>query len=246
MAKTNSRRDQIDEILESLWKMKEEGEQTRETLFSYPEVKPDVALLEEMEKEGLVSLNEKNVSLTEKGEEKAREIVRRHRLAERLFYELFELPDKSIETTACSFEHILDPSVTESVCTFLGHPRTCPHGKKIPPGECCERFETEVRPITLPLTKLQPGEAGRVVFIASRSRGRLERLAGLGIVPGVVVKVEQMSPSPVVQVRGGEIAIDKAVARRIFVKRGEPHHPGRHPFKRGWRFPWALIRRFHK
>ncbi|HMC30259.1 MAG TPA: iron dependent repressor, metal binding and dimerization domain protein, partial [Candidatus Angelobacter sp.] len=26
---------------------------------------------------------------------------------------------------------------TDRICTFLGHPRTCPHGSPIPAGPCC-------------------------------------------------------------------------------------------------------------
>ena len=44
---------------------------------------------------------------------------------------------QELEATACEFEHVLSPAVEESVCTFLGHPPVCPHGKPIPPG-----FET--------------------------------------------------------------------------------------------------------
>jgi len=246
MVKTNSRRNQIDEILESLWKMKEEGEHSKEALLKYPQVKEEEGRLEEMEKENLIALDGKDVSLTPKGEAIAREIVRRHRLAERLFYELFELADKSIETTACSFEHILDASVTESVCTFLGHPRTCPHGKRIPPGECCRRFETEVRPLTLPLTRLKSQEVGQVVFIASQSRGRLERLAGLGIVPGAMVKVRQTDPSPVVRVGEAELALDQEVAKRIFVRRGHLPPRGKRPFRRGLGLRQRLRRGFRQ
>lgn len=246
MAKTNSRQNQIDEILESLWKMKEEEEHTKEVLFRFPQVKEAEGLLYEMEKENLLAIDGENVSLTPEGEDIAREIVRRHRLAERLFYELFELADKSIETTACSFEHILDPSVTENVCTFLGHPRTCPHGKRIPPGECCRRFETEVKPLTLPLTKLRVGEVGQVVFIASKSRGRLERLAGLGIVPGAMVKVQQTDPLPVVHVGEAELALDREVAKRIFVRRGLPPPQRKHPLRRGWGLRQRLRRGFRR
>jgi DtxR family Mn-dependent transcriptional regulator len=31
----------------------------------------------------------------------------------------------------------LSPEATDKICTFLGHPRTCPHGAPIPPGPCC-------------------------------------------------------------------------------------------------------------
>lgn len=78
------------------------------------------------------------VELTERGRQRAADIIRRHRLAERLFTDSLALESESeIEQQACKFEHILSPEATEKICTFLGHPRTCPHGAPIPPGRCC-------------------------------------------------------------------------------------------------------------
>jgi putative ABC transport system ATP-binding protein len=79
------------------------------------------------------------VKLTERGRRKAASIIRRHRLAERLFTDSLAMDSESeIEQQACKFEHILSPEATDKICAFLGHPRTCPHGAPIPPGPCCE------------------------------------------------------------------------------------------------------------
>ena len=43
-----------------------------------------------------------------------------------------------VEQTACLMEHVIDPTVANSICAFLGHPRRCPHGRPIPTGDCCE------------------------------------------------------------------------------------------------------------
>jgi Mn-dependent DtxR family transcriptional regulator len=76
--------------------------------------------------------------LTPHGRERASSIIRRHRLAERLFTDSLAMDSESeIEQQACKFEHILSPEATDKICTFLGHPRTCPHGAPIPPGVCC-------------------------------------------------------------------------------------------------------------
>ena len=78
------------------------------------------------------------VELTPRGRERAGNIIRRHRLAERLFTDSLAMDSESeIEQQACKFEHILSPEATDKICTFLGHPRTCPHGAPIPPGPCC-------------------------------------------------------------------------------------------------------------
>jgi Mn-dependent DtxR family transcriptional regulator len=78
------------------------------------------------------------VELTSRGRKRAADIIRRHRLAERLFTDSLALDSETeIEQQACKFEHILSPEATDKICTFLGHPRTCPHGALIPRGDCC-------------------------------------------------------------------------------------------------------------
>ena len=80
------------------------------------------------------------VELTPRGRERSGSIIRRHRLAERLFTDSLAMDSETeIEQQACKFEHILSPEATDKICTFLGHPRTCPHGAPIPPGPCCGR-----------------------------------------------------------------------------------------------------------
>jgi putative ABC transport system ATP-binding protein len=78
------------------------------------------------------------VELTPKGRQRAADIIRRHRLAERLFTDSLAMDSETeIEQQACKFEHILSPEATDKICTFLGHPKTCPHGAPIPEGKCC-------------------------------------------------------------------------------------------------------------
>jgi putative ABC transport system ATP-binding protein len=78
------------------------------------------------------------VDFTSRGELRAANIIRRHRLAERLFMETLHIENEAeVEQQACKFEHILSFEATDKICTFLGHPKTCPHGSPIPPGCCC-------------------------------------------------------------------------------------------------------------
>ncbi len=84
------------------------------------------------------------VEFTERGRKRAADVIRRHRLAEVLFTESFGMLDESeVEEQACKFEHVLSPEATEKICSFLGHPKTCPHGAPIPPGDCCTRPAAE-------------------------------------------------------------------------------------------------------
>ena len=87
---------------------------------------------------GLVEHGKEVVDFTDRGRQRATDVIRRHRLAERLFTQTFHVKDEhEVEEQACKFEHILSPEATDSICTFLGHPETCPHGSPIPKGDCC-------------------------------------------------------------------------------------------------------------
>ena len=79
-----------------------------------------------------------DVRLTEAGAHRARDVIRRHRLAERLFTDTFAIEDAEAHQQACRFEHIITPELDQRICSFLGHPKTCPHGNPIPPGPCCD------------------------------------------------------------------------------------------------------------
>src|SRR5690348_3257572 len=84
------------------------------------------------------------IEFTDRGRKRAADVIRRHRLAERLFTESLGMQnEEEIEEQACKFEHILSPEATEKICSFLGHPKTCPHGAPIPAGECCTRPAAE-------------------------------------------------------------------------------------------------------
>ncbi|MEJ2719646.1 MAG: metal-dependent transcriptional regulator [bacterium] len=159
-----------------------------------------------------------HIELTEEGFRHATTIIRCNRLAERLLVDVLQVRDDLVESSACRLEHILSEEIAESICTLLGHPRTCPHGNPIPPGACCRRAKTDVQPIVKPLSALRPGEEGTVAYISSRFHVRLTRLASLGLMPGQVVVVKQVRPSFVVAYGETELAIEKDVADEIYLR----------------------------
>jgi len=170
---------------------------------------------------GLVRLEGPRVTLTDEGERRARLVVRRHRLTERLFKDLLDVSEGTMESQACEFEHILSTEATDSVCTLLGHPPTCPHGKAIPPGDCCGAFQRTVRPLVTGLKNFDLGASGRIVFIAPKFHDRMDRLAALGVIPGSEIRLHQRSPSYVIEVGETTIALDPEIAGEIYVKRVE-------------------------
>jgi DtxR family Mn-dependent transcriptional regulator len=211
--------ERVDELLELIWTLREKGVADMDQLLEEAQDVEARSILRSMNKDGLFEMEGNRMVLKDRGEEKAREIIRRHRLTERLFTEVFEMSEEEVEEEACKLEHILSPGVTESVCTFLGHPPTCIHGKPIPRGECCAKFRKEMKPLVIPLEELGLGEEGRIVFITPKSHQRLDRLSNLGIVPGSIVRMHQRNPSHVLQIGETTIALDKDIVKDIYVKK---------------------------
>jgi len=210
---------QREEILELLWTMQEEGRNTLDEFLAMTREEDAETLLRKMEQDAWISMDKGKVTFLPEGEKRAEEIIRRHRLAERLLSEVFELEESYMESSACQFEHILSPKVLDSVCSFLGHPPICPHGKPIPRGPCCARFKKEVEPLVRPLLDYKLGEEGRVVFITPKSRKRLERLSALGLTPGLVVRLVQKRPAFVLEIGETTLALDEEIVREIYVKK---------------------------
>jgi DtxR family Mn-dependent transcriptional regulator len=163
------------------------------------------------------------LGLSARGRAEAESIVRCARLAERLLVDILRVRDDLVEPSACRLEHSLSEEIADSICTLLGHPKTCPHGHAIPPGECCRKAKTEILPIVRPLSSLRPGDEGSVVYVGSRFHDRLTRLASLGLTPGEVVTVKQVRPSFVVAYGEIELALERDVAAEIYVRMGNNH-----------------------
>ncbi len=137
----------FDHLLEQIWIFGEEGKPAHAASLhatgsagKLPLVndEPAARVLSRMSDLRLVEMQNGEVQLTSVGSQRARNVVRRHRLAERLFKDTFSIDDTEAHTQACKFEHIISPELDQRICTFLGHPKTCPHGNPIPPGDCCD------------------------------------------------------------------------------------------------------------
>lgn len=208
-----------DELLEEIWYRRERGEATVTGLLEASAQPAARGELEHLAAEGLVTIRDDRVDFTDAGEARARAVVRSHRLAERLLADVLEVPHDEAEKTACLMEHILSPSVVDAVCAFLGHPPTCPHGEPIPPGACCTARKNGVQPVVVPLAEVEPGRTVRIVFMTPGVEKRLDRLAAFGVMPGATLELKQKRPSFVVEIGGTTLAVERDIAREIYVRR---------------------------
>jgi DtxR family Mn-dependent transcriptional regulator len=221
--------DPLQEVLEELWTMRERGQEDLAQLEAGVSRRIGSASLESLLQEGerlrLLERGEGKVRLLEEGERIAREVIRRHRLAEQLFHQVLALPVGEAEQTACELEHQLSTAAVEAVCAFLGHPPHCPHGRPIPRGECCRRFSGTMRPLIVPLSEVQCGRFARITFISPGDPHLLERLGSLGIVPGAVCQVRARRPAVVLEVEQTSVALDRTLVESIFVREEQAENP---------------------
>lgn len=224
-------REQVEELLELCWTAAEDGlapidrdHLPAQLLCFLPHpIEPNgyaqQQTIDLMIQEGLVRAEGRRIQLSSTGRAQAQEVVRRHRLTEVLLHNVLEVSEASMESTACQVEHILNVEVTEAVCTFLGHPPGCPHGRAIPNGRCCEAAISSVGPLIVPLVQLRIGEGGTLAFIHTTRHAYLQRLHALGLAPGRPIRLRQTHPALVIQVGETELALDLQAGREIFVKR---------------------------
>jgi DtxR family Mn-dependent transcriptional regulator len=202
--------EQVQEQLEHLWIIEEEaGESTAEGLqIDYPE----------LIRMGLVRSEADGMRLTPDGKLEAARAIRRHRLAERLVSDVLVTEDALVDEHACTLEHALMDGIEESICTLLGHPTTCPHGKRIPPGRCCQNRRRTVGTLIAPLNELENGQHGRIAYLHLHDSQHLQKLMAMGVLPGAPVKVKATSPSIVFEAGFSQFAVDEAIAGEIFIR----------------------------
>jgi len=127
----------IENLLKAVWHFQEDTGKATFPSSALPEFAQNRATFLLMAQEELIKLDDHSLSLTRQGDRRAQEVIRRHRLSERLFYEMLGIHKDLLDDNACKIEHSLTPEVTEKLCIFLRHPQTCPHGSPIPRGVCC-------------------------------------------------------------------------------------------------------------
>jgi len=212
----------VEEYLEAIYRLEEQdGSAKTSDLAKHMKVALGTITntVESMEKQNLIFHEPyKGVKLTPKGRKMALDVVRRHRLSERLLTDVLQLDWSKAHDAACKLEHaIADKDVLKPLEKALGNPKTCPHGNPIPTesGKMSEE-RSEM------LIGLSPGEKGVILKVTDERQDMLQYLATLGLVPGASVSVEEKAPfnGPIiVKVMGASYALGREVASAIWVKK---------------------------
>lgn len=213
----------VEEYLEAIYRLQENSGAARTSdIVRMLEVVPGTVTntVERLEKEGYVTHEPyKGVKLTEKGLKIALQVVRRHRLSERLLTDILHVEWDKVHDPACKLEHGIADDIIKPLEMALKNPKTCPHGNPIPTkrgGIAEEKSQS--------LALLDKQEQGTIVKITDENPDLLHYLNSIGIAPRVQIKVVEKAPfnGPItLKVGGATHALSREVALIIKVKRKE-------------------------
>lgn len=210
----------IEEYLEALFHLREEHKPvSTKALAGHLDISGAsvTEMVKKLAKQKLVTyVPYRGVTLTKNGLTAAAALVRRHRLSERFLADMLGVPWEDLHDEACKFEHVISDKVEERLLDALGNPDTCPHGNPIPSatGELPQEN-------VMPLSGLSPGESGSITKITDEKPEFLQYLATLGLLPGVLVRVEEVAPfgGPIIiRARCGSYALGRDIADHIHLK----------------------------
>ncbi|HLS50077.1 MAG TPA: metal-dependent transcriptional regulator [Actinomycetaceae bacterium] len=181
-----------------------------------------------MERDGLVTLgDDRQLTLTELGREKATTVMRRHRLAERLLVDVIGLPWQFVHEEACRWEHVMSEQVEERLVTLLDQPVADPYGNPIPgqaegDGGVAPRDRLET--LLDVAAGLGPEEEVEVTLhrIGEPMQVDVELLARFwqsDVRPGAALRVQRGKDFVTVRAEGSEYVLDLPddVSRHLFV-----------------------------
>jgi DtxR family Mn-dependent transcriptional regulator len=181
-----------------------------------------------MERDGLVVVSgNRHLELTELGRRRATEVMRKHRLAERLLADVIGLDWAYVHDEACRWEHVMSERVERRLYDLLGHPTESPYGNPIPGleqigGVAAELFHDGVTNLVAAVAAAEPGTKLKLVRLAEPVQVEPELLTQLdeaGLRPGAALTAEVVAGYISVRVPGieGALELPPEVASHVFV-----------------------------
>jgi DtxR family Mn-dependent transcriptional regulator len=174
-----------------------------------------------MERDGLLRVSgDRHLEFTDEGRLTAIEVMRKHRLAERLLLEVIGLDWELVHEEACRWEHVMSETVERKLITLLSNPTVSPFGMPVPGLELLGLPEAKVE-ACLPISSLESGTyvLSRIGEPVQVDEQFLRQLKDLGILPGAKLQVSQESTGWLVTEFGKAegILLDELLASHLFV-----------------------------
>jgi len=176
--------------------------------------------LKRLQKKGFVRISGRHsIHLTQAGYRAACDLVRRHRLVERLLTDILQMPWNKVHDEAEKLEHAISPELEKRLLELFGKNGTCPHGNPFTPVQ-----PFRPKPGTLRLTEAPENKPLRVVRIAElheKEKEFLNSLAAVGLAPGRELRVARRTFDGILELRvgGRKIVFSSQSGARIWVEK---------------------------
>jgi DtxR family Mn-dependent transcriptional regulator len=180
------------------------------------------------------------ITLTDRGIQKAKEIVRKHEVLKRFLVKVLQVDETVAEDNACRIEHHLDPEVIEKLTSFVEFIEMCPVDQtrwmeRISDScdECLPCLDEAKRKVLdrakaqkvalaegMTLAEAIPGSQVVVDNVKGTARFKKD-LAQEGLDNGVIVAIETRdtdSGAMDVNIKGYHLSLTKGDASKILVK----------------------------
>jgi DtxR family transcriptional regulator, Mn-dependent transcriptional regulator len=193
LASVGNRSRAIEDYLKAIYVLDQEHGQVTTSLlsehlgFAPPSV---TSMLQKLAKLDLAAYTPYHgVTLTDRGQRVALEVLRHHRLLELFLMKELGYSWEEVHAEAEALEHVISETLEARIAAHLGYPTVDPHGDPIPsidgtlPVSTCQ-----------PLAHLSLGATGRITRVTDQRPDHLCYLAAMGLVPGVIVTMRAQAP----------------------------------------------------
>ncbi|VEI13088.1 metal-dependent transcriptional regulator [Trueperella bialowiezensis] len=181
-----------------------------------------------LERDGLVTMApNRQIVLTETGKNAAIQVMRRHRLAERLLFDVIKLDWAAVHEEACRWEHVVSDVVADKIAELLDNPETDPFGNPIPAADATEIATVAQAGLVsvMDVSRVGDGTEYEIIRLAEIAQLHEDVLAMLDyeeLRPGVNISVDAIdADSALVSREGYSVRLSAEVARGIFVNESQ-------------------------
>ncbi len=174
-------------------------------------------MLKKLQEKKLIKyIKYKGVELSNTGEKKAINILRKHRLWETFLVNNLGFNWGEVHDVAEQLEHIKSPELIDRLDTFLEYPNFDPHGEPIPTKDGKIPSTN-----TTPLNDLQEGTKGRVMGVTLDEKAFLDYLTQLNISIGTSIELIakiSFDKSLSIKIENEKQHISNDVAKHLLIK----------------------------
>ena len=167
------------------------------------------------DKEFINYIKYQGVTLTQKGIERALNIIRKHRLWEVFLVEKLNFKWDEVHDLAEELEHIHSDLLINRLDEFLDYPKSDPHGDPIPDKN--GKFKLQD---LIPISKLEISQTGIISGVREHSTTFLKHLENIGLTLGEKILIKdiiEFDGSFIIEVNQKQQTISREVAKNLLI-----------------------------